>query len=60
MGAAVVARLHADPAFRAAIEAVKTELAAVHAKGLIPLRDCDAEADALAAYPPLSPWPANK
>ena len=48
MGAAAVARLHADPAFRAEIEAAKAELASVRAKGLKPTRDCEAEADALA------------
>ena len=48
MGAAAVARLHANPAFRAEIEAVKAELVAVRAKGLKPTRDCQAEADALA------------
>jgi len=48
MGSAAVARLHADPAFRAEIEAAKAELAAVRAKGLKPTRDCKAEADALA------------
>jgi acid phosphatase (class A) len=60
MGAAVVARLHSDPAFRASIEAAKDELKAVRAKGLQPTRDCKAEADALAQYPPLASWPANK
>jgi acid phosphatase (class A) len=48
MGAAAVARLHADAAFRAELEAAKAELAAVRAKGLKPSRDCRAEADALA------------
>jgi len=48
MGAAAVARLHADPAFRAEIEAAKAEVASVRAKGLKPTRDCRAEADALA------------
>ena len=48
MGAAAVARLHADPAFRADLEAAKAELATVRAKGLKPSRDCDAEAKALA------------
>jgi acid phosphatase (class A) len=48
MGAAAVARLQADLAFRAEIEAAKAELAAVRAKGLKPMRDCQAEADALA------------
>lgn len=60
VGAAAVARLHADPAFRAAIEAAKAELAAVRAKGLPPQRDCKAEAEALSLYPSLAPWPANK
>jgi len=48
MGSAAVARLHADPAFRAEIEAAKVELEAVRAKGLKPIRNCEAEADALA------------
>ncbi len=60
VGAAVVARLHADPVFRADMESAKAELAAVRAKGLKPVRDCKAEADALAQYPQLAPWPANK
>jgi acid phosphatase (class A) len=55
MGAGTVARLHADPAFRAELEAAKAELAAVRAKGLKPLRDCEAEAAALAVQPPLAP-----
>ena len=60
MGAATVARLHADPVFRADLETARTELAAARAKGLKPTRDCKAEAEALAQYPPLAPWPANK
>lgn len=60
MGAATVARLHSDPEFRAAILAAQAELAAVRAKGLKPGRDCEAEAKALALYPPAAPWPANK
>ncbi len=60
MAAAVVAKLHADPAFRADMEAAREELAAVRARGLKPGRDCKAEADALALYPPHAPWPANK
>ena len=48
MGGAAVARLHADPAFRAELETAKAEVAAVRAKGLEPSRDCDAEAKALA------------
>jgi hypothetical protein len=50
MGAAAVARLHADPAFRAELAAAKAELAAVRAKGLKPTRDCQAEAAALAGH----------
>ena len=48
MGASVIARLHADPIFRADIEAAKTELATVRANGLKPTRDCQAEIEALA------------
>ena len=48
IGAATVARLHADPAFRADLEAAKAELAAARAKGLKPARDCTKEAAALA------------
>jgi len=44
--------LHADPAFRAEVEAAKAELATVRAKGLKPMRDCKAEASALALQPP--------
>jgi len=51
MGASTVARLHADPVFRADIEAAKAELAAVRAKGLKPIRDCQAEAAAMAFQP---------
>ena len=48
MGAAAVARLHADPAFCAEMEAAKDEYKAAIAKSLKPSRDCDAEASALA------------
>ena len=47
MGAAAVARLHADPAFLAELEAAKAEYASVRTEGLKPTRDCQAEADAL-------------
>jgi len=50
MGAAVIARLHADSQFRADVEAARAELAAVRAKGLKPTRDCEAEAAALAYH----------
>ena len=43
LGAGAVSRLHADPIFRADLEAAKAELAAVRAKGLKPQRDCAAE-----------------
>lgn len=55
MGAATVARLHADPTFRADLEAAKAELAAVRAKSLRPTRDCNVEASAMALQPPLAP-----
>jgi acid phosphatase (class A) len=55
VGAATVARLHADPAFRADLEAAKAELAAARAKGLKPTRDCKADAAALALQPPTAP-----
>ena len=47
MGAATVAKLHANPAFRNEVEAAKAEFTAVRARGLKPTRDCQAEADAL-------------
>ncbi len=48
MGAATVARLHADPTFLADLEAAKTEFAALRAKAVPPIGDCQAEAAALA------------
>ena len=48
MGAAAVARLHADPGFREELEAAKAEYANISIKGLEPLRNCQDEADALA------------
>lgn len=48
MGAATVARLHADPVFREDVEAAKAELAAVRARGMKPTRDCKTEAAATA------------
>lgn len=47
MGAATVAKLHANQVFRDEVEAAKAEFAAVRARGLKPTRDCQAEADAL-------------
>ena len=48
MGAATVARLHANPTFRADLEAARAEMAAIRTKGLAPARDCKTEAAALA------------
>jgi len=53
MGAAVAARLHADPAFRADLEAARTEVAALRARGAKPTGDCRAESEALSVKPPL-------
>jgi acid phosphatase (class A) len=55
MGAATVARLHADLMFLADLEAAKAELAGARAKGLGPTRSCDAEAAAMALDPPRAP-----
>ncbi len=55
VGAATVARLHADPAFETDLAAARQELADVRAKGLAPTRDCAAEAAALALDPPTAP-----
>lgn len=49
MAAATVARLHADPDFRADLDAARAEIAAARAKGLHPTRDCAKEAAQLAA-----------
>jgi len=54
MAAATLARLHADPAFRADLEAARAELAAIRKKGLKPNRDCSAESAALAVKPSLA------
>ena len=48
VGAATVARLHADPTFRADMDAARDELAAVRAKGAPPKGDCTEEAKAMA------------
>jgi acid phosphatase (class A) len=55
VGAAVVARLHAEPEFRTQLEAARTELAAARAKAFKPTRDCGEEARALAFRPPRLP-----
>jgi acid phosphatase (class A) len=51
MASATVARLHAEPAFRADVEAAAREVVAVRGKGLAPSRDCAAEAWALKEEP---------
>ena len=48
MGAAAVARLHGDLAFKSAVVAAKAEVEAARTRGLSPQRDCDAETEALA------------
>ncbi|WP_216621185.1 acid phosphatase [Cupriavidus necator] len=48
MAAATVARLHADPTFRADLELARREVAAARAAGARPSRDCLAESAALA------------
>jgi acid phosphatase (class A) len=50
MGAATVARLHADPAFRADLEGARKEMAATHAHGLTPAQDCAADATTLQVW----------
>jgi len=47
IGAATVARLHADPVFRAQFDAARQELTVVRAQGLPPQGDCATEATAL-------------
>lgn len=48
IGAAAVARLHADPVFRTDLDAARAEVAARRAAGGAPSGDCKAEAAALA------------
>ncbi|WP_210270358.1 acid phosphatase [Ensifer oleiphilus] len=48
MGAATVARLHADPTFRTDLESAIAEFASVRTKTIPPAGDCKAEAAALA------------
>ena len=51
VAAATVSRLHTSSEFLADLAAVKAELAAVRAQNLQPLRNCSAEAAALAIQP---------
>ncbi len=48
VGAATVARLHADTAFRADLAVAKQEFAALRARGAKPVTDCDVEKRELA------------
>ncbi|WP_369978132.1 acid phosphatase [Xanthomonas bundabergensis] len=52
MGAATVARLHADPAFRADLDAARGEIARAQAQGAAPEQDCAAQAQTLQVRPP--------
>ncbi len=52
MGAATVARLHADPQFRADLKAAKAEYAKACEGSFQPAGDCQAEADALTQWFP--------
>jgi len=54
VGAGMVARLHADPVFRADLVAARSEVDAARARGLKPNRDCLAEAAALTLQPSLA------
>jgi acid phosphatase (class A) len=54
IAAGTVARLHAEPEFRADMEAARSEIVAARAKGVAPERDCAAEAAALAVSPSLA------
>jgi acid phosphatase (class A) len=49
IGAATVARLHADSVFKAQLEAARTEIAKARARGLVPASDCAAETATIAA-----------
>ena len=55
MGADTVARLHAEAAFRADLEAARGELETVRANAIPPDRDCAAEAAGVAAQQSLTP-----
>jgi acid phosphatase (class A) len=55
IGAATVARLHANPVFNAQLEAARGEFVKVRAEGGMPKHDCAAETAALAAASALAP-----
>jgi acid phosphatase (class A) len=55
VGAAAVARLHGDSTFSGDLAAAKVEFTAARAKGDKAMRDCQAEAGAMALDPPRAP-----
>jgi acid phosphatase (class A) len=55
IGAATVARLHANPVFSAQMKAAHAEIAEERSRGATPLGNCAAEADALATSSSLGP-----
>ena len=55
VGAATVARLHANPVFTAQMQAARGEIARARAQGATPSRDCAAEAAALATSSLMAP-----
>ncbi len=55
IGAYTVARLHADPTFRADLESARKELETVRAKGVNGARECNAEAAGIVLQPLLVP-----
>jgi acid phosphatase (class A) len=55
VGTVVVARLHADPAFLADLNAARSELAAVRAGGVAPVGNCAAQSAAMALQAPIAP-----
>jgi acid phosphatase (class A) len=55
VGAAAVARLHGDSTFSGDLAAAKIEFTAARAKGDKAMRDCQAEAGAMALDPPRAP-----
>jgi acid phosphatase (class A) len=50
VASAVVARFHAEAAFRSDVEAARAEVAALRAAGAVVDKDCSAEADALKSW----------
>jgi len=55
IGAATVAKLHANPVFQTQMAAAQAEIAKARATGAVPTRDCGAEAKALATSELIAP-----